>query len=143
MNQEQIPLEVEKLAQTWTAAEVRGNITFMEQSFADDFLGVGPLGFLLTKQDWIERHQSGDLQYTSLNLDEMTVRVYQGTVLLVGRLAQQGTYRGNSITAQFRTTLVWISLHDHWQLAGYHVSTIGQPPNFAQTIPTPRSHEHV
>src|SRR5438046_2759967 len=69
MNREQTEQEVAQLADTWATAELQGDTAFLEKCLSDDFVGVGPLGFLLTKQEWLTRHQSGAMKYTTHTLD--------------------------------------------------------------------------
>src|SRR5258706_11124100 len=116
MNREHAEQEVMRLADTWATAELRGEPTFLESTLADDFIGIGPLGFMLTKQEWLARHQSGDLKYESFSLDEVKVRVYNEAAILTGRQVQNAAYRGNSIQGQFRTTLVFVQ-QGQWRLA--------------------------
>ncbi|TMC94638.1 MAG: nuclear transport factor 2 family protein [Chloroflexi bacterium] len=113
-------------------AELHGDTAFLERTLTDDFVGIGPLGFMLTKQEWLARHQSGDLKYASFSLDEVKVRVYNDAAILIGRQVQNGTYRGNSIQGQFRITLVFVQQQGQWRLAGLHLSPIGQPPSFTR-----------
>lgn len=133
MNREQAEQEVSQLAEAWVAAETRGDVAFLERTLTDDFIGIGPLGFMLTKQEWIGRLQSGDLKYESLTLDEARVRMYNDAAILTARQVQNAAYRGNSINAQFRTMLVFVYQRGLWQLAGLQLSTIGQPPPFARS----------
>ena len=134
MNQEHAEQEVLRLADAWANAELRGDTTFLERILTDDYIGNGPLGFMLTKQEWLERHRAGDLKYESFSLDEVKVRVYNNdAAVLTGRQVQNGAYRGNSIQAQFRTTLVFVRQQGQWQLASLQLSTIGQPPNMPQS----------
>ncbi len=132
MNREHVEQEVVRLAAAWATAELHGDTAFLESTLADDFVGIGPLGFMLTKQEWLARHQSADLKYASFSLDEIKVRVYNDAAILIGRQVQNGTYRGNSIQGQFRTTLVFVQQQGQWRLAGLHLSPIGQPPNFTR-----------
>ena len=133
MNQEQTEQAVAQLADGWATAELRGDVAFLEQTLTDDFVGVGPLGFLLSKQQWLARHQSGEMKYTVHALDETQARAYDGAALVIGRLTQEATYQGNPINAQLRTTLVFIHQDGQWRLAGLQFSPIGQPPSFARS----------
>jgi ketosteroid isomerase-like protein len=133
MNREQAEQEVMRLADTWATAELRGDVAFLERTLADDYIGVGPLGFLLSKQEWLARHQSGDMKYTAHTLDEAKVRTYNEAAIVIGRLTQEATYRGNPMNAQMRTTLVFVRQDGQWQLAGLHFCNIGQPPPFARS----------
>ena len=131
MNREHAAQEVVRLAEAWATAELHGDTAFLENTLADDFVGIGPLGFLLTRQEWLSRHQSGDLKYESFSLDEVMVRVYNDAAILIGRQAQNAAYRGNSIPGQFRITLVFVQ-QGQWRLANLQLSPIGQPPNFTR-----------
>ena len=134
MNREHAEQEVVRLADAWANAELRGDTTLLERILADDYIGIGPLGFMLTMQEWLARHEAGDLKYESFSLDEVKVRVYNNdAAILTGRQAQQGAYRGNSIQGQFRITLVFVQQQGQWQLASLQLSTIGQPPNFMRS----------
>src|SRR5260370_4280390 len=106
MNRENTEQEVLRLADAWATAELRGDTTFIESTLADDFIGIGPLGFLLTRQEWLARHQSGDLKYESFSLDEIKVRVYNDAAILISRQAPNTAYRGNNIPGHFLLTLV-------------------------------------
>lgn len=133
MNQEHAEQVVAQLVDAWATAELHGDAAFLESTLADDFIGIGPLGFILTKQEWIGRHQAGDLKYELLTLDEMNARVYHDTAIVIARQVQQGAYRGNSINAQFRTTLVFVTQQGQWRLANLQLSAIGQPPNITRS----------
>jgi ketosteroid isomerase-like protein len=130
MNSAHAEQEVMNLVTAWVAAESRPDTIFLKRTLTDDCVEVGPLGFTLTKQEWVARLQSGDLRYHTLALDEVTVRSYGEAA--IGRLTQDAAYRGSPIKAQLRTTLVFIHQREQWQLAGLQLSPIGQPPSFAR-----------
>jgi hypothetical protein len=137
MNKQQTEQEVIRLADAWIAAELRGDTAFIEKTLTDDFVGIGPLGFLLNKQQWLERHQSGELKYETLDQGEVQVRTYNsGVAILIGRQVQTSTFQGHGVLAQLRTTLVFVQQQETWQLASLHYCSIGQPPTFT---PSPQS----
>ncbi|GHO95111.1 hypothetical protein KSF_051590 [Reticulibacter mediterranei] len=133
MNRQQMEQEIIRLADTWTAAELRGDITFIEKTLTDDFVGIGPLGFLLNKQQWLERHRSGELKYETLDLDDAQVHMYSRVAILTGSYVQTSIARGHGVKAQLRTTLVFVQQQETWQLASLHYCSIGQPPTFTQS----------
>src|SRR5258708_12935439 len=133
MNRKNTEQEVLRVADAWATGELGGDSAFVERTLGDDFIGIGPLGFMLTRQEWLARHTSGDLKYESFNLDEVKVRMYNDAAVLTGRQVQNAVYRGNSIQAQFRTTLVFVQQQGQWRLASLQLSTIGQAPRFTQS----------
>jgi ketosteroid isomerase-like protein len=76
--------QVEEFVGEWAAAEQRGDAAFLEGAFTDDFVGVGPLSFMLKKQQWLGRF-AGGLSYESFALDELETRLYRGRPLGVVR----------------------------------------------------------
>ena len=124
--------QIEKLARDWAAAELRGDTAFLGRALADDFVGVGPRGFMLNKEEWLERHESGKLKYESFGLDEVGVRHYGDAVVTVCRQIAEGVYEDENgrydIHEQFRATLIFVKQEVHWLLAGLHLSPIAGRP---------------
>src|SRR5579864_8997288 len=100
--------QVKKLAEQWAAAELHNDTSFLERILADNFVSVGPLGFLLTKEEWLARHRSGDLKYESFGREDVTVRLYGDAAVLIGRETQHGSYQQFDISGQLRATLVMV-----------------------------------
>ena|SRR5438105_686275 len=124
-----IERDLKQLADDWAAAELRADTAFLDRTLADDFVGIGPRGFMLTKEEWLQRHTSGDLKYQALSLDDVKVRIYGDAALLTAAENQQATYRGQDVPGQFRTTLVFVRQQGRWLLAGLHLSPIAGPPS--------------
>jgi len=122
---------LEKLAQDLTKAERKGDVAFLDHTLADDFVGIGPRGFMLTKAEWLARHKSGDLRYESFELDEVKIRVYGDAAVLTGRETTKVKYRGQDQQGQFRTTEVFVKQDGRWRLAGLQLSPIAPPPSAA------------
>jgi ketosteroid isomerase-like protein len=124
--------ELKRVLEEWAAAEQRGDTAFLERTLADDFIGVGPRGFTLTKEQWLDRHEAGSLRYESFGLDEVEVRPYGDAAVTVCRQSAEGVYEDENgrydIHEQFRATLVFVKQHGRWLLAGLQLSPIlGRP----------------
>ena len=119
--------QVEGFVEEWAAAEQRGDATFLEVALTDDFVGVGPLGFVLTKEQWLGRF-AGGLSYESFAFEEVDVRPYGEVAVLTGRQRQVGSFRGNDVGGEFRSTVVLVEREGRWLLAGWHASPIAACP---------------
>lgn len=51
--------EIDEFLAAWAAAERDGDTAFLADQLTDDFVGVGPWGFELSKEDWIARFAGG------------------------------------------------------------------------------------
>src|ERR687889_271496 len=123
---------VERLADEWAAAELRGDTSSLAEILADDFVGVGPRGFTLTKDQWLSRHDTGSLRYESFGHADVHVRLYGDTAITVCRQSARGVYEDENgrfdLDDQFRATLVFVKQDESWQLAGLQLSPIlGRP----------------
>ncbi len=124
--------QLEELTRQWASAELRGDTAFLGSILADDFVGVGPRGFTLTKEQWLARHEAGNLRYESFGLDEVEVRFYGDAAVAVCRQSAEGVYEDENgrydIHEQFRATLVFVRQQEKWLLAGLQLSPIlGRP----------------
>src|SRR5215212_1430512 len=124
--------ELKQVAEDWVSAELRGDMASLGEILADDSVGVGPRGFMLTKEQWLARHEAGSLRYDYLGLDEVGVRLYGDAAVMVCRQSAEGVYEDENgrydIHEQFRATLVFVRQQGRWLLAGLHLSPIlGRP----------------
>jgi len=123
---------LERLGEEWAAAELRGDTVALARILAEDFVAVGPRGFVLSKEQWLSRHDSGNLTYTSFEWDEVTVRAHGNAMVMVGRQTAGAVYEEgetrHEIQDPFRATLVFVEEQGRWLLFGLHLSPIAGPP---------------
>ena len=118
--------QVMTLGQEWAAAELRGDAVALDDMLADDFIGIGPRGFMLTKEQWLARYQSGDLRHEAFTWDDVRVRLYGDAAVATGRQTQQGKHKDHDIAGQFHVTQVFVRQGGNWLLAALHLSDIAQ-----------------
>jgi ketosteroid isomerase-like protein len=120
--------EVSAFLDEWTRAEQGGDVDRLEGQLDDDFVGVGPLGFLLSKQDWVARFGHG-LTYDAFSLADTQVRRDGDTAIVVGTQNQSGSMQGNPLPfSSVRSTLVLRRRPGGWRLASVHMSFIAGTP---------------
>jgi ketosteroid isomerase-like protein len=124
--------QLERLGEEWAAAELHGDTSTLGRLLAEDFVAVGPRGFALSKEQWLSRHDSGNLTYEAFEWDEVSVRVHGNAAVMVGRETAGAVYQDgdvrHEIQDQFRTTLIFVEEQGRWLLLGVHLSPIAGPP---------------
>jgi ketosteroid isomerase-like protein len=123
--------ELRELERRWSEGETRGDVAALADLVTDDFMLVGPLGFLLDKQQWLDRYRDGDLVTHALSFVDAATRVWGDAAATIGRHVQRAEYRGHPADGEFRATHIAIRAGTQWRLAGMHLSPIGGPPPFA------------
>jgi ketosteroid isomerase-like protein len=112
----------------WADAERSGNIDKLGTLLTDDFLGVGPLGFVLPKSAWLARF-AGGLAYDNFDLEEVQSRQHGDAAVVTARQIGRGSIRGNPLPFEaVSATLTLVRHADHWKMAGIHMSFIAGTP---------------
>ena len=127
--------EAQQLVKTWSEAEVQGNSAVLRDLLDEDYIGIGPRGFILTKPEWVGRFESGELKKESLTFDIDKVRTYGDTALITGQHMQKTFYKGNPVPGEFRSTLVFVKQATGWKLVSLQLSPVMAAPNFLQQQP--------
>lgn len=123
-------MTAQEFLQAWNQAELTADTNTIATMLTDDFTSIGPLGFTLSKKDWLTRH--GPLHYDSLALAEITTRTYGEVVVAIATQLQQATYNGNPVPTTTRASIVLRRKENEWKIANIHFSfvagTEGAPP---------------
>jgi len=119
--------DIEQLSFLWASAERNNDAAALDKLLAEDFAAVGPLGFVLTRVQWLERYGEAAFVNEQFEWNINSVRSYGDSAVLIGVQNQRAAYRGNPSNGKFRVTQIMIRRDERWQLAGLHLSPIAQP----------------
>ena len=125
------------LIQRWAAAEATNDAATLEGLLDGGFAGVGPFGFILTRDQWLARFTNG-LVNRSFTVSDLQVRDYGTTAVGIGVLAQETSWQGSDNSGRFRVTLVAVradggqadggQADEAWRLAHVHIGPLQAPP---------------
>src|SRR2546423_2379015 len=73
------------------SAELTADAETLQRLIAEDFLSIGPRGFVLDKQEWIDRHVH--FTYHALDVSDMDVRLYGDTAIVRTIQRNKATYK--------------------------------------------------
>jgi ketosteroid isomerase-like protein len=122
--------ELADLDRNVTRAEVDGDVATLDTLATEDFMLVGPVGFVLDKQQWLDRYRGGGLRTHALAYEDAVTRVHGDCAIRIGRHVQEAEFQGRSVNGEFRATHIAVRDGGRWRLAGIHLSSIGGPPPF-------------
>jgi uncharacterized protein (TIGR02246 family) len=115
------------LLHDWSAAEAANDAASMERLITDDFAAVGPRGFVLDRQAWLDRYRSSSLKISRFELREPAARVYGDTALTIVEQQQEATFEGHDASGRFRATFIAVRTDGRWRFAGVHLSSLAGP----------------
>ena|SRR5947209_20291950 len=118
----------------WTAAERDGDTGLLDAVLAPEFAGVGPLGFSLSKRDWLDRHAAGSLVYDAFELEDLEVREYGQAAVALALHRASGRYESHPVPAALRISIVLRRDDEAWRIGLAHMSFIAGTPG-APPIP--------
>lgn len=123
MSDRGITAHVRETVDTWAVAERGGDTRVLRSLLTDDFAGIGPHGFQLDKQQWLDRYDSGALVNEAFATEELVVRPCgKDTAIVNGVQTQTAVYGGQSFLGRFRLTAVLARTGDAWAIANVQLS---------------------
>jgi ketosteroid isomerase-like protein len=119
--------EILDLVRRWAEAEQRNDPDLLDGLLAAGFVGVGPAGFVLTREQWLGRFRGG-LHNSALTVEDHQLHHHGVAAVVVGVQAQQTSFQGRDNSGRFRLTAVAVRPEDRWLLASVHVGPLQEPP---------------
>ena len=120
--------ELEDLGRRWAQAEVAQDLATLAELAHPDFLLVGPLGFVLDREQWLDRYASGDFVTTALDWRDLTCGSSATRRWSSGSMINRPRTAGSPTTANSEQPTCWSATPPRWQLVGMHLSPIAAPP---------------
>lgn len=122
--------EIHELGTRWVAAEIAGDTDTLATMITDDFRLVGPYGFVLDRDQWLNRYRTGDFVTQTMTWHDVDIRQYGDTVVTIGTQTQEAAYQGNQNDGDFRISHVFVRRDDRWVMASAQLSltTLPGPP---------------
>ncbi|MBV8952202.1 MAG: nuclear transport factor 2 family protein [Actinobacteria bacterium] len=128
--------EIREVGATWVGAELAADVDTLDALATDDFHLVGPFGFVLDKQQWLDRYRSGDFATTALTWHDVDARDYGDTVITIGTQSQEAAYKEAPSNGDYRITHVFVRRGGRWKIASMQLSPTSFAPPPAPAAPS-------
>jgi uncharacterized protein (TIGR02246 family) len=117
--------EIRKVEADFEKAVVKGDVEFFDRVLAQDFTHVTQSGKLRTRREWLANHKAGQSPYDALNVDQLSVRVYDNTAVVTAQISPTGkTSEGKPIEGQYRFIRVWVKQAGKWQAVAFQSTRV-------------------
>ena len=103
-------------------ASIHRDAEFSQRTLAEDYVAITPLGQVTTKQDTVSARKNGQLNYDTIDVSDMVVRVYGDTAVVTARADVKGHQLGEDFSGPYRYTRVWVRHAGHWQAVSYQAT---------------------
>lgn len=120
----QLKEEINILQNKFDKAELRADTAALQELLADDFFSIGPKGFVLDKQQWIDRHIQ--FSYQKLETSDIKIRVYGNTAIVTDIQENEAKYKDEPVKLKVRVCQVWIKQENKWQLVSIQFSPLAE-----------------
>jgi ketosteroid isomerase-like protein len=118
--------EIENLESQWRSALMQNDVATINRLLADDYLGINPNGTLETKADALALRRSGTVKISSIEPENIKVRVYGDTAVVTSRVTVAGHDGERDISGTYHYTRVYSRRSGEWKVVSFEASRI--PP---------------
>jgi hypothetical protein len=92
------------------------NSSFFNRVYSDDYFGTTSTGSIQNKAALIASIQTSNVQYTSLVVTDIRVRVFQNTAVVTSLWSARGISNGATFSRQSRIVNVYVSGEQGWKV---------------------------
>jgi uncharacterized protein (TIGR02246 family) len=116
--------QINELIDKWAAAELAGDFGAYDELLAPEFRGVGPVGFVLNRDQWGSRHRRGLVNH-EFRVEDREIRQFGDDSAVVTAVQTQKTTigPGQENNGSFRIVVVVVREEGRWVIG--HVQFSG------------------
>lgn len=119
-------MTIDDLQHTVNQALLESHWETLHELVADNARIIGPKGFMIDRDTWIDTHQDSEYQQVRLETSESEVHRYDQAAVRVDVVDSECRYHGETITGRFRVSQTWVTDNGRWQLAAVQYTSLAQ-----------------
>jgi len=117
-------LLLKRLVRSWHHAIRSRDTATLDAIWDDTYISTGPDGSRISVVDELEMVASPDLTFHALEADDLEVRVYGDTAVVLGCSRSRGEYNGEDASGTYRFTTVFRRGPAGWRAVVSHGSLV-------------------
>ena len=121
-----VEAELIGVSNAWDRAMVTNDADAIGRFMADDWIIIGSDGNVCDRATFLGLVKSGALTHDVMESQDMKVRVFGDTAVVVGRGVSGGKYQGQPFREVERVTCVFVRQQGQWRCVLTHLSRIAE-----------------
>jgi ketosteroid isomerase-like protein len=118
--------ELIRVSHDWDRAMVTNDADAIGRYMADDWTIIGTDGGMCDKATFLGLVKSGVLTHDVMESEDLSVRVYGDTAVVIARGVSGGKYQGRPFREVERVSCVFVRQHGSWRCVLTHLSRLVQ-----------------
>jgi ketosteroid isomerase-like protein len=107
--------ELVRIERAWAEAVVNPDRAAVQRIICDDFAVTDSTGHVWDRASYLDVVASGVAGLESLRIDDLRVRVYDGTAVVTGRLAYRAGLGRSDLNGTYRFTKTYVRREGGWR----------------------------
>jgi ketosteroid isomerase-like protein len=103
-----------KMEKDWAVAFVKKDTAKMLSLGSPDCWFTSSAGEVVTLEDFVGDVKSGAYTVRSMHIDDLKVRLYGDTAVVLGLETEKSRYKGQDSSGQYRYTDTWLKRDGRW-----------------------------
>ena len=120
--------QVAALSEKHRLAAIKGDTEVLDAVLADDWVVVGPTGFVETKRQQEKKIKDKSLVFAAIDPKEVKVRVHGDAAIVMGLYHIKATLNKRTVDGVFRNTEVFTKQAGTWRCVFNQVTPVAGPP---------------
>lgn len=107
--------ELLNLEKEFAQAIIKNDADAIGRFLADDWVIVDPDGSIIDRSRFLAVIESGALTHEMMDSDDVSVRIYGDTAIVMGLTKSKGKFMGQDFTTRERATDIFVKQHGRWE----------------------------
>ena len=113
-----------KIQHQWADARLKCNSSFPRRVEADDFTVVWFDGRIVKKEEDVKSYESDDTVFTNFNIDDLKVRFYGDTAIVVGQGSIKARTKTQDLSGKYVWTDTFVKQSGEWKAVASQVTPV-------------------
>ena len=108
--------QIHQAEREWLLAHLNCDVVALDHLMADEYTQINSTGCVVSKAEVIASFESGARHWDEAHSDELQVRMYGETAVVIGRWQARGVNAGQAFDYAARYLSMWVWRDGRWQM---------------------------